>query len=114
MADGKVQFDIGEGQVLLVETDVPEDLPQGVQLASNHGGDDDEQVVKSNKRFEEVAKGIAPVANTILQSLKEINTPKEIQLEFGVKLDFASNVLVAKASTEANFKIMLKWENKDA
>lgn len=112
MAEGKVQFDLDDGQILLVETDMPDDesVTEGFNLVSN--SEDEEKIVKSSKQFQDVAKGIAPVANTILESLKAMNSPQEIQLEFGVKLDFASNVLIAKASTEANFKIMLKWENK--
>lgn len=112
MPEGKVKFDLGNGGSLLVETDMPDHVPKdSVKLISKLK--DKEKIVESNKKFEEVAKGIAPVANTILESLKEINSPKEIQLEFGVKLDFSSNVLIAKASSAANFKIMLKWENKD-
>lgn len=112
MADGKVKFELENGQALFVEADIPDRPPNGGgALISN--SKDKEKIVESNKQFQDVAKSIAPVANTILESLKEINSPKEIQLEFGVKLDFESNVLIAKASTAANFKIMLKWENKD-
>ena len=112
MADGKVQFELDNGQVLLIETEVPQKaISNGFNLTSDN---DEEVTIQSQKQFSEVARSIAPVANMVLDSLKELNTPKEIQLEFGVKLDFASNILIAKASTEANFKIMLKWENKDA
>jgi len=65
MADGKVQFDIGEGQVLLVETDVPEGPKRsGIRTVSKK--QNNETVIESNKKFEDVAKSIAPVANTIL------------------------------------------------
>ena len=113
MADNsKVKFDLGDGQALFIETDMPDDdLASELTFASS---EEEGNFVKSSKQFAEVAQNIAPVANTILESLKDINSPKEIQLEFGVKLDVASNVLIAKASTAANFKIMLKWENNNA
>lgn len=113
MADSKVKFDLGDGQALFIETDMPDDdlASEFIFASSEEGGGN---FVKSQKQFTEVAQSIAPVANTILESLKDINSPKEIQLEFGVKLDVASNVLIAKASTAANFKIMLKWENNNA
>lgn len=111
--NGKVKFTLDGGRELFIETDMPEKEPSRAgKLVSK--SKEASSVYESNKQFTEIAQSIAPVANTILDSLKNINSPKEIQLEFGVKLDVASNVVIAKASTAANFKITLKWENKDA
>lgn len=109
----KVKFTLDGDRELFIETDMSaKNTPSTGKLISK--SKEAGSIFESNKQFTEIAQSIAPVANTILDSLKDINSPKEIQLEFGVKLDVASNVVIAKASTAANFKITLKWENKDA
>ena len=35
--------------------------------------------------------------------------PDEVEVEFGVKLSADSNVIIARAGGEANFRIALKW-----
>ena len=47
----------------------------------------------------------------MLDALKELNTPQEIHLEFGVKLGGKAGVVFASAESECNFKVGLKWTN---
>ena len=54
---------------------------------------------------------IAPVGNALLKSLKDINTPDEINLEFGVSLGGKTGIIFASAETEATFKVSITWKN---
>lgn len=54
---------------------------------------------------------IKPVAQILFGALKELNTPQEINLEFGIKLGGKTGIVFASAETECNFKIGLKWTN---
>ncbi len=58
-----------------------------------------------------LVKKIQPVANTLFGALSELNTPQEINLEFGIKLGGKTGIVFASAETECNFKIGLKWTN---
>ncbi len=75
-------------------------------------GDEDETPVPRELRG--VFAKIAPVGNALLDSLKDINTPDEINLEFGVKLGGKTGIIFAAAETEATFKVSITWKNKKA
>jgi len=46
-----------------------------------------------------------------LKTFQEINTPAEINLEFGVKFNAKAGFIFASADSEATFKVSLKWKN---
>ena len=53
-------------------------------------------------------------AEGILHQLRSLaEPPDEVEVEFGVKMSAEPGAIIAKASTEANFKINLTWK-KDA
>jgi len=55
---------------------------------------------------------IKPAAEAVLNAFREMNTPDEIALEFGLKFTAkAGAVFVASAGSEATFKVALKWKN---
>ncbi len=72
-------------------------------------GEDD--IPEAVERLDSLAKKIQPVAQTLFSALKELNTPDEINLEFGIKLGGKAGIVFASAETECNFKIGLKWTN---
>jgi len=46
-----------------------------------------------------------------LQQLRSLaEPPDEVAVEFGVKMNAETGAIIAKASTEANFKINLTWK----
>lgn len=47
-------------------------------------------------------------ARAVLDSVRQM-APDEIEVKFGIKVSGTANWLVAKAATEGNFEITLKW-----
>ena len=47
----------------------------------------------------------------MLESFKEMNTPDEIDLEFGIKFNAKAGAVFASVDSEATFKVSLKWKN---
>jgi hypothetical protein len=69
-----------------------------------------EIVVKANESFETALDRVRWAAEGLLDRLTSLaSPPDEVEVEFGVKLNAETGAVIAKASTEANFKINLKW-----
>jgi hypothetical protein len=67
-------------------------------------------VVKANESFETALDRVRWAAEGLLDRLTSLaSPPDEVEVEFGVKLNAETGAVIAKASTEANFKINLKW-----
>ena len=83
-------------------------MPRLVEFLSRAGGN----VVV------EVADGlgsIVPVGSQVRRSLRPStftaeDAPDEIEVEFGVRLSADVSAIVAKASSETNFKASLRWK----
>lgn len=104
-----VEFELEDGTSVVFETD--RDESDGSIERISRGGDENDQPKKAVQTFNKVAKSIQPAAQIVLDSLKEMNSPKEIQLEFGLKFGAKTGVILASADTEVNFKVTVKWEN---
>lgn len=70
---------------------------------------DDGEIPEAKERLDVLVQRIRPVAQTLFSALEELNTPTEINLEFGIKLGGKTGIVFASAETECNFKIGLKW-----
>jgi len=69
-----------------------------------------EIVVKANESFETALDRVRWAAEGLLDRLTSLaSPPDEVEVEFGVKLNAETGAVIAKAATEANFKINLKW-----
>ena len=68
--------------------------------------------MKSSETFEIALNNVKQAAEVIVDKLCSLaQRPEEISVEFGVKLSAEAGAIIAKGSTEANFKIGLKWKN---
>jgi hypothetical protein len=59
-----------------------------------------------------VREAIGPAleaAREVLDKVKE-HGPDEVEVKFGVKVSGTMNWMVAKAATEGNFEVTLKWK----
>lgn len=72
---------------------------------------DEASTVKSDKSFDQVLAKVRPVANAVIDSLKDLNRPEEINLEFGLKFGAKAGIIFTSADSEATFKLSLKWKN---
>lgn len=73
---------------------------------------EEERIVQAPKRFDEAIKCVAPIGNLLLSSLKEINTPDEINLEFAISFNGKAGVVFSSIESEASFKVNITWKNK--
>ncbi len=107
-----VEFTLDDGASIVFETDQAElNSSMGGRELINRKAKTVDKIEKASQSLSQVAAKIRPAAETVLQALKELNTPKEIQMEFGVKLNASTGVILASANSEVNFKVTLKWEN---
>ena len=98
-----IEFEL-DGQPVYVETVISEQ--QGIELVSLGKEDEPEKAADS---FAKVVARIKPAAEQVLNSFKEMNTPDEIALEFGLNFKAKTGVVFASADSEATFKVSLKW-----
>lgn len=80
------------------------DGPQRIARGSN-------AEVEAGERFDSALARLRPAAEKVLDAFRELNTPSEIQLEFGVKFGARAGAIIASADSEATFKVSLKWQN---
>ena len=81
-----VEYEFEDGTQAIFESDYDEIQSEdnGVWMVSGDG-EDDLAVLRSSQKFEAVTSRFIPVAQTVLNSLKEIDAPKEVEVEFGLK-----------------------------
>lgn len=103
-----LEFDLVDGTPVYVETtDAAADSSLRRVSRSDAGP------LKAESRFEEAVGRIRPAAQALLDSLRELNTPEEIGLEFGLKFNAKVGAIIASVDSEAAFKVTIKWKNPD-
>jgi hypothetical protein len=94
---------IEDGNTILVEV---ADDEQRLQRVGRVG-----TVVRGTaETLEEALRRVKPVIAAVVSQVHDLASPPDkVGLEFGVKLTAEAGVVIAKASTEANFKLSLEW-----
>jgi len=101
------QFPLNGGGVLVVEVE-PSDSPIKRVM---RGGTAEVAIATANATFESALQTVRCAAEGILHQLRSLaEPPDEVAVEFGVKMNAETGAIIAKASTEANFKINLTWK----
>lgn len=108
------KLDNGESAFMQIEesdnTQMQSSGRQRVSRGATRSNDDETQASEeAQQTFSAAIASIAPVANTLLTSLKDINTPDEIGLEFGVKFNGKVGVIFTSVESEASFKVNITW-----
>uniref|UniRef100_UPI0040579B43 CU044_2847 family protein n=1 Tax=Candidatus Electronema sp. TaxID=2698783 RepID=UPI0040579B43 len=101
-----IEFEL-DGQPVYFETEISE--AEGIRRVSQGG---DGGPVKADARFAEAVARIKPAAEVVLNAFREMNTPDEIALEFGLNFSAKAGVVFASTDSSATFKVSLKWSNK--
>ncbi len=97
-------LDLGDGQFVGIEVGIAPPATD-IRLVSADSGD------KQTIAFDEAIARIKPMANQLVGALKDLaESPKSVEVRFGLKLSAAAGIIVAKAATEANFEVKLTWE----
>jgi hypothetical protein len=104
------QFPLNGGGVLVVEVEAGDSSARRVM----RGGNPEAVVATATASFESALQTVRAAAEGILDQLRSLaQPPDEVEVEFGVKMSAEAGAVIAKAATEANFKINLTWK-KDA
>jgi Trypsin-co-occurring domain 1 len=104
------KFVLSDGSSIVAEVDDNDSFesPRGVMRGGGVASPD--FIVKANETFDTALDRVRYAAETMLDRLTSLTRPPdEVAVEFGVKLNAETGAVIAKASTEANFKINLKW-----
>ena len=105
--DQLVRFMTEDGEPLLIEVANPWEQPV------TRGGRTGAAVVEAGKSLEEVVGQLGPVVRGIVSELRTAaDWPDEVEVEFAVKISADSNVIIARVSGEANFRIALRWTHQ--
>jgi Trypsin-co-occurring domain 1 len=104
-----VEFPMLDGASVLAEVEGPER-----RAAPTRGFSAVEVVEKAEHTFEAALDKIRPGAAVIIAKLRDIGeAPKEVEVEFGLKLSAEAGAVIASVATEANFRVKLTWKHSD-
>ncbi len=101
-----VRFSGPEGASLLVEV---EDDGPGLELISR----DPDGVVQAGRRLEDALAAVRPAIRSVVDSVRSL-APDEYEVEFGMKLNAESGVVIAKTAVEGHFTVRIHWNRPAA
>ena len=105
-----VEFKMEDGSAIIFEVDEPE--TGGTTRASRRPGEIAEE---AKETFEQALSKIRPATEKVITTLSGLaHKPDEIEMEFGFSLNAIAGVVIASASTEANYKVTLRWKKEEA
>jgi hypothetical protein len=71
----------------------------------------DTEVPKATETLKSSLEKIKPALRQIAATLKDINEPREIAVEVGLKFSGKVGIVFASLDSEVSFKVTLKWQN---
>lgn len=106
-----VEFDLEDGSTIWIEVDEPEGV--GGAIRASRGIGSPEIPEKSPQTFEQALSKIRPATDKVISTLRDlVQKPDEIEMQFGFSLSAAAGVVIASASTQANYTVTLRWSSK--
>jgi hypothetical protein len=104
-----VKFTLKDGSTVLIEAEEAEVEEETVRVSRPSTS---RKIVDSaNQTFEESLGIVKPVANTVLNRLKDLSKqPEEVKVSFGISMDLKAGMFIA-AGTGANFNVTLTWKS---
>jgi len=104
-----VEFPLEDGGSILVEVTDQEEA-RGTRRAARGTEGEPEQAPQT---FEQALSKIRPATEKVISTLRGlVQRPAEIEMEFGFSLSAAAGVVIASASTAANYKVTLRWKGE--
>src|SRR6266571_1758232 len=103
-----IEFHFEDSGTITVEVDESE--IGGTTRASRRPG---EIVEEAKETFEQALSKVRPATEKVITALRGLaHKPDEIEMEFGFSLNAAAGVVIASASTQANYKVTLRWKQE--
>lgn len=107
-----LEFKLDNGESAFMQIEETDEQAQARQRVSRGRGDEESHSVPAERTFTQAVSCIAPIGNALLTSLKDINTPDEIHLEFGLSFNGKAGVVFTSVESAASFKVSITWKNK--
>lgn len=104
-----IEFPLEGDESILVEVEeLPTtDVDEG--LVANYPGE--QVVVQARTSFADAMNKIKPVAANIIGKVRELkDSPDEVEVKFGIKMNAKIGAVIASANVEGNYEITLKWK----
>jgi NTP-dependent ternary system trypsin peptidase co-occuring protein len=99
-----VRMDLADGGSVLIEASEVDSGPV------TRGGRADDMVTSAGATLESALDQLGPVVKSVISKLREAaEWPDEVCVEFAIKLSADANVIIARSTGEANFKISMRW-----
>ncbi len=100
-----IEFPIDEENSIFVEAEVSQDDEGEMEVSC------DGFAKKASKTFQNSLSVIKPIAETIIAQVAELEQkPKEVEVEFGLKMNGKVGVAIANTGVEGNIMVVLKWQ----
>jgi hypothetical protein len=96
----------GAGDVVVFEVDGSE-VSDDLVLASDGPG---KVAARARTTLEEALAGLMPSLAKVVGVLREM-APREMTVEFGMKMGGETGVIIAKGIAEVNFKVTMTWKD---
>jgi hypothetical protein len=66
-------------------------------------------VADAGRSLEAVISQLAPITEAIVATVRDTTAGAEVEVEFAVKVSADANLIIAKTTGEANFRVKFKW-----
>ncbi len=104
-----IDFKMEDGSNIVVEVDEAE--TGGTTRAGRRPS---EVAEEAKETFEQALSKIRPATEKVFHTLSElVQKPHEIEMEFGFNMSATAGVVIASASTAANYKVTLRWTSDE-
>jgi hypothetical protein len=104
-----IEFKMEDDNRIIVEVDEPE--TGGTTRASHRSG---EIAEAAKETFEQALGKIRPATEKVIGTLRGLaHKPDEIEMEFGFSMSAEAGVVIASTSTQANYKVTLRWKSEE-
>lgn len=101
-----VEMPLEDGSTILVEVADDERRLQRV-------GRDGAIVRNAAETLEEALRRVKPAIIAVFGQVRDLATPPDtVKIQFGVKLTAEAGVVIARATSEANFTLSLEWTDR--
>jgi len=102
-----VEFPLEDGGSIFVEVSEPEGGRGSRRVARGA----EEEPETAPKTFEQALNKIRPATESVIAMLRGLlHKPGEVEMEFGFTLSAEAGVIITSISTEANYKVTLRWK----
>ncbi|QEO14487.1 hypothetical protein FLP10_08705 [Agromyces intestinalis] len=103
-----------DDSVILVETSSA-GAAGGDEGMVTRGRRSEPMIVEAGRSLDEIMGRLGPVVRSVVAQLREAaDFPDEIGVEFAVKISADSNLVIARAGGEANFRVSVRWLGRGA